>query len=370
MARAALPLGLLVAAIVGVLVVALQHEQVVGGERTGAPGASLGALVMDVLTGRRLDAEGRPEAPASGPGSADEPLRLRFVPAAERTEAVAAVDRLVAWLTARTGFAIEGRILQSYGLVVEELIQGSCDVAFLTAASYARARYATDDNGDPGDDVVAFLAAVRNGSPDHAGSDLAYRAALLVSKDSPLQSVADLTDATRIAMGSPTSGASSILPSALLHQRGLRPRITRYGGGYPLIIEAVLQGAVDVGCIWWSPPNSDNPENDARITVRSTHPDVFERTRLIGFTEWIPNEPVVARAALPEGVRHALARALTLYIATKVISEEGRRELEAVGSLIGYIPATNADFQPLLDVIERAFADDPVGLADFQRERR
>ncbi|MCB9901930.1 MAG: PhnD/SsuA/transferrin family substrate-binding protein [Planctomycetes bacterium] len=363
-------LGLLLALAIGVGVFAFARPAAAPEAEARAKASVESGLVEDVLTGRTTDANGRPVPPTEGLGSPGQPLRLRFVPSAEQTEALATIERLVSWLQERTGYAIEGRILNSYGLVIEELVQGRCDVAFLTAASYARARFATDGNDDPDDDIVAFLGAVRHGAPEYPGSDLAYRAALLVKNDSPIQGLDDLKDGVRVAMGSPTSGASSILPSALFQRRGITPEITRYGGGYPLIVEAVLQGAVDVGCIWWSAPNADNPQNDARITARASHPDIFETTRLVGFTEWIPNEPVVARASVPEGVRHTLARALCLYIATRVVTDEGRRELEAVGSLIGYVPATNEDFDPLLQVIQRAFANDPEGWADFQRSRK
>ena len=326
-----------------------------------------GTTIADVLTGRPRDDSGFPVAPESGPGSPDQPLRMRFVPSAERTEALATIDSLLNWLRKRTGYAIEGEILQSYGLVVQELVEGQCDVAFLTAVSYARAYYATEFNDTPEDDIEAFLAVARQGMDEVAGSDCAYRSAFLVRSDSPMQSIEDITADTRIAMGSPTSGASSLLPSALLNARQLKPRITRFGGGYPLIIEAVLQSSVDVGCIWWSPPTGDSPQHDARVSVKRSHPDIFESTRIIGFTDWIPNEPVVARKALPKAMRHTLARALTLYIAGRNVTEAGRRELQAVGSLMGYIPATNDDFKPLLDVVERAFANDAEGLKDFKR---
>ena len=42
---------------------------------------------------------------------------------------------------------------------MQEIVQGQCEVAFLTAGSYARARMATWNNDDPDDDVVAVLAA-------------------------------------------------------------------------------------------------------------------------------------------------------------------------------------------------------------------
>jgi phosphonate transport system substrate-binding protein len=326
-------------------------------------------LLRDVLTGRLLGPDGVPLPPETGPGSRGAPLRLRFVPSSDVAQSTPTVDRLVAFLGARTGYAVEGATLPSYGLVVEEIAGGRCDVAFLTAASYARAWYATERNDDPADDIEAILAVVRRGSESDPGSDLAYRAALVVRKESPLQGLEDVADQTTVAMGHRTSGASSILPSALFARMGVRPRIQRYGS-YPIIVNALLQGAADVACVWWSPPNAETPQNDARQLVVGTNPDVFERTRIIGFTGWIPNEPVVVRKALPEAVKHDLARALTLYVTLRTQTEEGRRELVAVGSITGFLPATNDDFRPLREVIEDAFADDPEGRQDFMAGSR
>lgn len=322
-------------------------------------------IFRDVLTGRLLDENGSPMPPKSGPGSsADNPLRIRFVPSADTAQSAPTVKRLVDFLERRTGRVIEGKTLHDYGLVIQQLIQRKCDIAFLTAASYARAYSATKNNEDPDDDIEAFLQVVRRGQPEYPGSDLAYRAALIVRTDSPIQSVSEIGPDTLVALGSPTSGASSILPSALFTRLGVRPRIHRIVG-YPFIVNAVLQGVVDVGSVWWSPPNEEQPYNDARQLVVESNPDVFEKTRIIGFTAWIPNEPVVAPKALGVEIRHEIARALTLYVAQMTLTEAGRKELVAVGTPIGLIPATNADFVPLMEVIDQAFADDPEGRRHF-----
>jgi ABC-type phosphate/phosphonate transport system substrate-binding protein len=321
-------------------------------------------VLRDVLTGRLTDASGVPLLPTSGWGSEEQPVRLRFVPGGDKQQAGAAIDDMVRFLRARTGYAIEGAILRNYGLVVQEIVQGQCEVAFLTAASYARARYATENNDDPGDDILAVLAAVRDGHPEFPGSDLAYRGAIITHVDSDITDVRQL-DATRtVAMGNRTSGAGSILPTALFNQLGLRPEIHRVEG-YPVIVTAVLQKSVDAGCVYWSPPTADRPENDGRRTVRQSSPEVFEQTRIIGYTPWIPNEPVVMRAALPGGIRHVLARAISLYVTSEAATPEGRERLESIGGVVGYVPADNDDFQPLMEVIQAAFANDPEGRADF-----
>jgi len=363
---AALSLLLLSGTVIASLALALSHEAASapqGGTRHGTL-----ALARDVLTGRLPGPDGRPAAPESGPGSADRPLELRFVPSSDSSQSGPAIANLLTFLRQRTGYAVKGEVLRSYGLVIQELIEGRCDVAFLTAASYARAYRATQ-GGEPDDDIVVFLSAVRQGSAEHPGSDLAYRGAILVRKDSPLERIEDLGAGRTIALGGRTSGAGSILPSELLNSLALAPRIQRFEG-YGPILTAVAQGAVDAGAIWWSPPNKDNPQNDARITVRELIPDIFEITRILAYTAWIPNEPVVARKALPAQVLHVLARSLSLYVVGKAVSEEGRRELESIGSVVGLIPANDDDFAPLHEVVERAFAQDPEGRADFMAGSR
>jgi len=291
------------------------------------------------------------------------------VPAGDRGQAEATVEHLLGWLRRRTGLALEGAVLRSYGLVVQELVQGRCDLAFLTATSYARAFYATMGNADEGDDIDAFLCAVRQGGAEHPQSDLSYRAALIAHVDSDVVDVRQLDHTRVVAMGSRTSGAGSILPTALFNELGLSPRIHRVEG-YPVIVSAVLQRSVDAGCVYWAPPTPDKPQNDGRRSVLESNPDVFEKTRIVGFTPWIPNEPVVVRRAIPPEVRHLLARALCLYVSVNATTPEGLRRLDAVGSVIGYIPATNEDFAPLLQVIERAFANDPEGRRDFMESSK
>jgi len=319
---------------------------------------------LDVLTGRLTGSDGVPVTPSSGWGSEEAPIRLRFVPAGDKQQAGATIDGMIEFLRRRTGYVIKGAILRNYGLVVQEIVQGQAEVAFLTAASYARARYATENNDEPDDEILAVLAAVRDGHPGYPGSDLAYRGAIITHVDSDVTRLDQLDKTRTVAMGNRTSGAGSILPTALFNQLGLQPRIHRVEG-YPVIVMAVLQKSVDAGCVYWSPPTADRPENDGRRSVLQSSPTVFEQTRIIGYTPWIPNEPVVMRAAVPAPVRHVMARAIALYVTTLASTPEGRNQLESIGSVVGYVPANNADFKPLMDVIESAFVNDPAGRADF-----
>lgn len=346
---------------------ALAHEQEAAvAQRT--TGERVTTVVRDPLTGRLLQDTGGPVRPERGPGSAEQPLRMVFVPANKGEEAESSVESAVQWLRRRTGYAIEGNVLLSYALVVESLASGSADVGFLTATSYARLRYMTDDNGDDDDDIDVILTAVREGNPAYPSSDLAYRAAILVRADSPLQKLEDLTEDHTVALGGPTSGAASLLPTALFNRLGLRPGLQRIEGAYQTRIGAVIQGRVDATSIWWSAPNAKRPRNDAR-TQAVAYENVFEETRIIGYTGWIPNEPVVVRRALPEAIKRDLQRALSLYVVERSLTEAGRKELLSIGSLVGYIPASNDTYEGLMEVVRVSLATDDELRADFQRKR-
>jgi phosphonate transport system substrate-binding protein len=354
--------------IAGVTWFALQNERDAA-ERTRER-AQVETQVLDVLTGRLSDTEGRPMRPVSGWGSPEQPIRLTFVPSGDQAQARTAIDGLVEWLRERTGYAVEGATLRNYGLVVTQIATGECEVAFLTAVSYMRARFLTDASESEDDDIEAVLSAVREPHPDYPKSDLSYRAALVVRTDSDLERIEQLGPGRTVAMGSVLSGAGSILPAALFNELGLEPRIVRFPGGYPFIVDAVISGKVDAGCIYWSPPTAERPRNDARVQIENTIPDVFERTRILGFTRWIPNEPVVMRKSLPDELKLTLARAIDLYVSTKALTPEGRLELTSIGSVVGYVPATNGRYEALEEAVERAFANDPEGLADFKRGAR
>ena len=55
-------------------------------------------------------------------------------------------------------------------------------------------------------------------------------------------------------------------------------------------------------------------------------------------------------AKLLGATRRTLARALTLYVSLLSLTKEGRQELVSVGGPVGFIPAADDDFLPLLPV--------------------
>ena len=53
------------------------------------------------------------------------------MPSGDRAEAGPTVEHLLRFLDERTGYHVEGAVLRSYGLVIEEILAGRSEVAFL-----------------------------------------------------------------------------------------------------------------------------------------------------------------------------------------------------------------------------------------------
>ena len=62
----------------------------------------------------------------------------------------------------------------------------------------------------------------------------------------------------------------------------------------------VYQGNVDAGATYWSHDLPDGTPGDARNRVKGQFPDVMEKEKRIGFTDWIYNDPVVIAKGLKD----------------------------------------------------------------------
>jgi phosphonate transport system substrate-binding protein len=67
------------------------------------------------------------------------------------------------------------------------------------------------------------------------------------------------------------------------------------------VVIMVYQGQVDAGATYWAPPHPETGEIlDARMRVKQQFPDVEKKIKIIGFTEEIPNDPLVFRKDMDE----------------------------------------------------------------------
>lgn len=138
-----------------------------------------------------------------------------------------------------------------------------------------------------------LLQAQRYGVDDQTGQptkDLVdwYKSEFIVKKDSKINDIKDLKG-KKIAFQDVTSSAGYVWPAATLMDAGIDPVKDVQGvtvKGHDQAVIALLNGDVDAAVVF----------QDARNIVKKDYPTVFNDTKIIKFTQKIPNDTISVRS--------------------------------------------------------------------------
>lgn len=226
-------------------------------------------------------------------GSAENPIKMYFVPSMEADKIVTSAEEISEMLQEETGYHFKVEVPLSYAAVIEAMGTDEADFAFLSTFAYIQAKKTFDVN--------IALQVVRYG-------EAFYRGQFITRKDSGINKLEDI-DGKIIGYTDATSTSGYVYPAALLKEKGINPEKYILTGGHPQAVTALYQGTVDVACTYWSPAKDGIPQ-DARKNLINTFPDVIEKTKIIGFTDWIPNDTVTFRKNFPPEIQEEIADAL------------------------------------------------------------
>ncbi len=257
-------------------------------------------------------------------GTKKNPIKMYFVPSMEAGKIVTSGKAVSDYLSGKTGYYFKVAVPTSYASVIEAIGTDETDIAWLATFAYILA------NEKFGAEVA--LTTVRNGLEN-------YRGQFLARADSEINSLEDI-EGKIIAYTDAASTSGYLYPSAILRQKGIKPKDMMYAGGHPQAILAVYQGTADVGCTFWSPPNEDGTIRDARRAVLETYPDVVEKIKIIGYTDWIPNDTVTFRKDFPTEMREKIVQCLFDFAA----SEQGHETLVNLLDIDNFIRAQDSDY--------------------------
>lgn len=256
---------------------------------------TLVTLLALVLSVSLLSACGK----ESGSGEyVPEKLTVQFVPSQTADTLEAKAKPLEALLQERLGIPVEVSISTDYNTIIEAMASKKVDVGFLPPTAYVIAK----EKGAA--DVI--LQAQRFGVQDDTGAPTeelvdSYKAMIIVKKDSPIQSISDLKG-KKMAYQNVTSSAGFVWPAGKMLEENIDPLkdvdpVTMKGHDAAVI--AVLNGDVDAAAIF----------QDARNVVSKDYPQVFEDTRVLTFTEPIPNDTVTVRSDMSQEWREKIQQA-------------------------------------------------------------
>lgn len=268
---------------------------------------------------------------ASNLGTADNPIKMAFVPSSDSQKVLATGEPLARQLEEITGLKFRVSVPTSYAAVIEAMGSNQVDVAWLAPFSYVIAH---DKFG-----AEVILSSVRMGSKT-------YFAQIIVPADSEIKSVAELKG-KRFAFVDAASASGYLYPSALLLKNGVDPKKdlgqTTFAGGHDKVVIAVYNKQVDAGATFGDSVPNQNPPTDARTRVRSTLPDVMEKVRVLAVTEPIPNDTVSVRKGLDPALVAKVKDGLLKLQGT----EQGKKYLRDLYQIDGLAEASDKDYDGL-----------------------
>ncbi len=173
-----------------------------------------------------------------------------------------------------------------------------------------------------------------------------YKGQFIARTNSGINNLEDINGKI-IAYTDAASTSGFMYPSALLARKGIKPGKYFFAGGHPQTILAVYNGNAEVGCTFWAPEGEDGP-HDARRAVIETYSDVMEKIKIIGFTDWIPNDTVTFRKDFPKDMKEKIVSTLLEYADSK----EGHETLVKLLDIDNFVRSTNADYDVVRKTLE------------------
>ncbi|MFD1017834.1 phosphate/phosphite/phosphonate ABC transporter substrate-binding protein [Thalassobacillus hwangdonensis] len=275
-----------------------------------------------------LAACGSDEGDAAGGDSEAKPEKIvmGFVPSQDSDKIADTVEPLAKELSDKLGVEVEGKVMNSYSAVVEGMGSGTIHIGFLPAFAFVLAEEKYD--------IEVMLKSERYGSDQ-------YRAQYVVRADSGIETLADLEGKTW-AVPDVTSTSGFLFPANQIMkefevedvQNGFFSE-TISAGGHDNAIVAVLDGNADVATTF----------EDARGDLEEEYPEIMDETKVIGYTDWIPNDTISVTPELDEDLKKDIQEAFLSFND----NEEMIKVMNEVYSWDAIVEAESEDYQVVRD---------------------
>ncbi len=253
-------------------------------------------------------------------------VKYGVIPVETQTSTTKTMDAFLHHAEKTTGVKWELYQATDYSGVMNALIAGQINLAWLSGFSYCQT-YADSKGGvEP---LVA--AAAIDGS-------LGYNAVIVVKTDSPYKTIEDLKGKV-VARTDPLSGSGYLIPTSAFRAMG-KPVDEYYrsplSGGHVQSVLGVLKGTYDAAFTWTS-------KNDGFGNLRQMMNQGLlkrEDIRIIWTSDPLPSPPVVIRKDVPADMR---ADMLKLFTGLKDVDMK-LAEAVAQGKTTGIVPVSHKDY--------------------------
>lgn len=268
-------------------------------------------------------------------GTRTNPIKIYFTPSVDAKQISFNAKVLIDFLEKETGYYYRTAVPASFVAVVEAFGTKKADVAGINTFSYlmANAKYGAE----------ARLRVVRD------NNETTYKGAFIARTNSDINNIEDLNGRT-FAFVDPSSTSGYILPKAKLDKLEIKPSEIVFAMRHDNVVTMVYQRQVDAGAIYYNAPDPKTGQiYDARMRVEKQFPDVEKKIKIIGFTEEIPNDPIVFRKDLDEKMKEKIINALLKFVSTP----KGEKAMYEIYDIRGLIRTKDSDYDKLRELLKK-----------------
>jgi phosphonate transport system substrate-binding protein len=253
-------------------------------------------------------------------------VKYGVIPVETQTSTTQTMEGFLKHAMKETGVKWELYTATDYSGVMNALIAGQINLAWLSGFSYCQTHM--DSKGG----VEPLVAA---SEPD---GSMGYNAVIVVRADSPYKTIEDLKGKV-VARTDPLSGSGYLIPTAAFRAMG-KP-VDEYfksplSGGHPQSVLGVLKGTYDAAFTWTS--KNDNIGNLRQMMNRGLLKR--EDIRVIWTSDPLPSPPVVIRKDVPPEMRADMEK---LFTGLKNVDMK-LAEAVAQGKTGGMVPVSHKDY--------------------------
>jgi phosphonate transport system substrate-binding protein len=255
-------------------------------------------------------------------GTKENPIKIYIVPGKEADAILRSAQQLEQWLAKETGLTFKSAVPNSYVAVIEALGTKRADIAALSTSSYlmAREKYQVEP---------IFMTTV-NGIARYKGE--------IITHVNGLKKIEDI-NGKKMAYSDPASASGHILVANMLKEKGITPKEVVFAGGHDAVVTMVYTQKVDAGATFFSEPEDGVPK-DARRLVKTQFPDVFEKVKVLAYTDEIPSDCFAIRKDFPPELKEKVVTAIEKWSH----SPEGKKTLKEMNNSNGLIRAKDQDY--------------------------
>lgn len=269
-------------------------------------------------------------------GTADNPVKLFFVPSVDAKVIDSNSKTMKTWLEANTPYKYEIHVPQSYIAVVEAFGSKRADVAALNTFGYilANKKYGAE----------ARITVLRHGLKDYQSQ--------IIAKKGRFKDLKDL-EGKKFAFVDPASMSGYILPLKFLKDAGVKIGEPVFAMKHDNVVSMIYQGQVDAGATFYSPPDEKDGIQDARRLVKAQYPDVEDKIEIVKLTNGIPNDPITFRKDMPDDMKTKITDAFLAMVKTP----EGKEAWKNLYGVTELEKATDADYDSVRDMMKAVNAN-------------